>query len=62
MNWKWFSITYLTVGILLAQGFIYESNKSKTPVTVYQYLVALLLGPITVWPIMIFQALRKKPK
>jgi hypothetical protein len=62
MNWQWPLIAYLTIGILLGEGLIYNGKKTKTPVTIWQYLVALLLGPIFVWPILILQTLRKKPK
>lgn len=58
----WLLISYLTIGILLSEGLIYNGKKTRTVVTVRHYLVALLLGPIAIWPVMIILALRKKPK
>lgn len=62
MDWEWPLIAYLTVGILLSEGLIYNGKKTGTTVTLRHYLVSLLLGPIAVWPVMIILALRKKPK
>jgi len=62
MGWEWPLIAYLTVGILLSEGLIYNGKKTGTPVSVKHYFVALLIGPIAVWPMMIILAIRKKPK
>lgn len=62
MDWEWPLIAYLTVGILLSEGLIYNGKKTGAPVAIRHYLVALLLGPIAVWPVIIILTIRKKPK
>lgn len=62
MDWTWPLIAYLTIGILLGEGLIYHGKKTGTEVKVHHYLIALLLGPVVVWVVIVLMALRKKPK
>lgn len=62
MDWQWPLIAYLTIGILLGEGLIYHGKKTATEVSVAHYLIALLLGPVVVWVVIVLMALRKRPK
>lgn len=56
---KWTIITYITIGLILSEGLIYKGKKSRTKVSVREYLIALLLGPIAVIPTLIIMTFGK---
>lgn len=60
MNWEWFLIFYLLIGMLLSEGLIYDGKNRRREVTGGEYVFVLLLGPLIIGPWLVWQAIKKR--